>query len=120
MILKFNAVVGDFAQVRQRKNLVTAAIGQDRSVPIHEIVQAAEVFNHIQARPNEQVICVAENDLSIHLAQFAWSHSFHGALRPDWHKRRRIDHAMRCCQPTASGFRMSIGGQKFEVFLHPN
>jgi hypothetical protein len=36
VILKINAVLGDLAQFRERKNLVTAAIGEERSVPIHK------------------------------------------------------------------------------------
>lgn len=40
----------DLAQLRERENLITAAICQDRSIPIHELVQAAEMFDHIDAR----------------------------------------------------------------------
>ena len=53
VILKLDALLRDFSQLRQRKNLVTAAIGQDGSVPVHKVVQAAKMFDHIESRPNE-------------------------------------------------------------------
>src|SRR5216684_143633 len=43
VILKINAVLGDFAQLGERKDLVTAAIGQDWSIPIHEAMQSAKM-----------------------------------------------------------------------------
>src|SRR6267154_6899464 len=36
MILKMHALLSNFAQFSERKNLVPAAIGQNWSVPIHE------------------------------------------------------------------------------------
>ena len=53
MILKMDALFRDLPQLRQRKNLITAAIGQNWSIPIHELVQSAEMLNNIDARPNE-------------------------------------------------------------------
>ena len=53
VILKFDAVLRDFAQFRERKNLKPAAVGQNRPIPIHELVQAAKMLNRIEPRPNE-------------------------------------------------------------------
>ena len=39
MILKMDALVRDLAQLREREDLVTAAIGQDRPIPVHEAMQ---------------------------------------------------------------------------------
>ena len=96
MVLKFDAVLGDFAQLRERENLVSAAIGEDRPVPIHEFMQAAKMFDYVQPRPDEQMIRVAENDLRIQLAQFSRAYRLYAALRSDRHERRRFNRAM-CC-----------------------
>ncbi len=77
MILKMHAFFRDLPQLRQRKNLITAAIGQNWSIPIHKPMQPAEVFNHIEPRPNEQVIRISENDLRIQLAQLPGTDCFH-------------------------------------------
>ena len=71
MILKMRAFLRDLANLRERENLVTAAIGQDRPVPVHEPMQPAEVPHHLHPRPNEKVIGVPENDLRLEFAQLA-------------------------------------------------
>ncbi len=71
MILKTHSFLRDLSQFCQRKNLVTATVSQDRSVPAHEFVQPAEMFDHIEAGPNEEVISIAQNDLRLQLVQFA-------------------------------------------------
>lgn len=114
MILKFDAFLRDLAQFRERKNLITAAVSQDRSVPIHESVQSAKMFDHIESGSNEQVIRVAESDLRVQLAQFSWADPFHGTLRSDRHKRRRIDHAVRGRQSASPRFRFSILCEKLK------
>ncbi len=95
VILKVDAFLGDLAQLRERENLISTAVGENRPIPIHEIVQAAKMLDHIEAGPNEQVVCVSENDLRIQFAQFSRADAFHGTLRTHRHERRRIDHAMR-------------------------
>src|SRR5205823_10795379 len=53
VILKLGALLGDLAQLREGKNLVTTAIRQDRSVPIHEFVKSAKMRDHLDAGSNE-------------------------------------------------------------------
>src|SRR5256885_14945128 len=95
MVLKLHALVCDLAQLRQRKNLVTAAVGQDRPVPHHEIMKAAKMFDYLEPGPNKQMISVSENDWSVQFAQLARTHRFNTSLGSDWHERRRLDCAMR-------------------------
>ena len=82
MILKLDAFLRDLAQLRERENLITAAIGQDWPVPVHKAMQAAEMPHHLHSRPNEKVIGVAENDLRFELAQFARTDRFHAPWVP--------------------------------------
>src|ERR1700730_3599093 len=114
MILKMHAFLCDLAQLRQRKNLVAAAVGQDRAVPIHEFMQSTEMFNHIETWADKQVISVPENDLRVYFAQFAWTHRFHGTLRSHWHERRRVDRAVRGRPTTSPCFSLSILCEKFK------
>ena len=65
VVLKFNTFLSYFAQFREREDLVTAAVGKNRSVPTHEIVQTAKMPDCSQSGPNEQVISVPENDLRL-------------------------------------------------------
>ena len=41
--LKVHSLLTDVAQLRQRKDLEAAAVGEDRSVPTHKFVQAAQL-----------------------------------------------------------------------------
>ena len=102
MILKMDTFLRDLPQLRERENLKTAAIGQDRPAPVHKPMQPAKVPNDLHPRPNEKVVGVAENDLGLEFAQFAGAHAFHTPLSPDWHEGRRLDHAMRGRQATAA------------------
>src|SRR6266567_4691879 len=65
VVLKFNTFLSYFAQFREREDLVTAAVGKNRSVPTHEIVQTAKMLDDLEAGPDEQVISVTENDLCL-------------------------------------------------------
>src|SRR2546423_568567 len=104
MILKMDAFLRDLAQFRQRKNLVAAAVGQDRSVPIHEAMQAADRPDHLEPWPDEQMIRISENDLRFEFPQLARTHRLHAALGADGHERRRLDYTVRCLQATATRF----------------
>ena len=45
-----DAVLGDFAPVRQREHLEAAGIGEDGLAPARKPMQPAVRFNHLQAR----------------------------------------------------------------------
>ncbi len=61
--LKRHALFTQLAHRRQRKYLETARVGQYRSVPVHEFVQATVLANDLRARPQHQVKRVAEDDV---------------------------------------------------------
>ncbi len=62
-------LLGDLADGREAEELEAAAIGQDRAVPAHEAVQAAQVADHLLARPQGQVIGVGQHHLGPGLAE---------------------------------------------------
>ncbi len=94
MILKVHSLGRELAQFCQRKNLVTAAVGQDRSIPIHKTVQPAKVSDHIESWPHVQVVGVSQNDLRIELVQFTGAHRLYTSLRPDRQECRCLDDAV--------------------------
>ena len=58
-----HALLLDFPQTGQREDLKAAGIGQDGSVPRHELVQAAHVAHHLVAGTQVQMIGVGKLDL---------------------------------------------------------
>src|SRR5947207_14859062 len=70
VILKFDTVLCDLTQLRQRENLVPAAIGQDRPIPIHEIMQTPNMFDHVESRTEDWSVRVARNVLRVTWEQF--------------------------------------------------
>ena len=62
---------------------------------LHQASQPAEVPDDIDARSDEQMIGIPENNLRIQLTQLARTHCFHAALCPYWDKGWRVDDAMR-------------------------
>jgi len=53
------------------------------------------MFDHVEARPDEQMVRISENNLRIQLAQLSWADTLHGALCSDRYKGRCFDNAMR-------------------------
>ena len=61
--LEGDALVGDLAQLGEAHHLEAAGVGEDRPVPAHEAVQAAEPGDALGARPQHQMIGVGEDDV---------------------------------------------------------
>ena len=59
-------------------------------VPALEAVQAAELLDHVQARPQPQVEGVAQDDLRAHLVERLRHHALHGAVGAHRHEDRRL------------------------------
>ena len=55
--------LGDLDAMGEAEELEAAAVGQDRAVPAHEAVQAAQRRDHLFAGPQGQVIGVAQDHL---------------------------------------------------------
>jgi hypothetical protein len=60
---ELDAFLDDLAQRAQAEDLEAARIGEDRSVPAHEAMQAAVGGDDLQPRPQPEVEGVAEHDL---------------------------------------------------------
>ena len=54
-------------ELGEGKYLKSAAVGEDGSIPVHELVQTARLFYHVVARAHIQVIGVGKNYLAARL-----------------------------------------------------
>ena len=100
---------------RETENLEPAAVGENRFVPIHELVQAISSPDHVEAGAQIQMVGVAENDLGVHLVEFTQVERLHAGLRADGHEHGRFDDAVRGGQSSETRFGRRIG---FEEFKH--
>ncbi len=100
-------------RVLQREDLVAARVGEDRPVPAHEAVQAAELGDHVLARAEVQVVRVAEEDRSADRAQLVGVDGLDGRLGADGHEGRRLDLAVRRVQHARA--RLAVCGRDREA-----
>ena len=91
--LERHAFLALLGQRRQAHHLITAAVGQDRAVPAHEIVQAAEPRHALGARAQHQMIGVAENDVGAGPAHFGGTHRLDRRGGADGHEGGGADFA---------------------------
>ena len=93
--LKLDAVIGYAAEALEREHLEAAGVRQQRPVPGHEPVQAAELRDDVLAGPHVQVVGVGEHHPGPDGLQIAGRQRPHGALRADGHEDGRLDRAVR-------------------------
>ena len=90
-----HALFVDRAARGKAEHLVAAAVGEDRPSPADEAVQAAAPRDEVVARPQVQVVGIAEQDLRADRFEIAVGDTLHRALRADRHERGRLDLAVR-------------------------
>ena len=96
---KGHAGLADLAHGAQAEDLKTAGIAQDRTGPVHEIVEIAMRGDHLGTRAQPQVKGIAENDLRAKRFEVSRQHALDGAVGADGHKRGGLDHAPLKYQP---------------------
>ena len=98
---ELDALLVDLAQALQAPDLEAAGVREHRSLPVHERVQAAVRADHVDARPQQQMERVAEDDLRAQAFELLGRHRFDAAVRADGHERRRVDGAAAKRHPAA-------------------
>ncbi len=66
---KFHALLGDLAERCQGEDLESAAVGEDGTRPIHELVESAHVVNELIAGTNVEVVGVGQLDLTVNVIE---------------------------------------------------
>ncbi len=91
----------DLAQFRQRHYLEAAGIGQDRTGPIHEAMQAAQSLDHLRSRAQHQVIGVGEDHLRARRADVFGPERLDRRRRAHGHEGGRFHRPMGATEPPA-------------------
>ena len=99
----------------QAEHLVAAGIREDRAVPAHEAVQAAEGRQRRIARPLKQVEGIAEQHLGAGLPKCLRRHALHRAVGAARHERWGLNGAVGGRQLAAAGG--AVGGQHLEGLI---
>ena len=90
-----HALVGDLAQLAEAENLKAARVGQHGARPTDEPVQPAHAPDGFVARPQIEVIGVAENDLGAQRFQHVLRNGLDRPGGAHRHEDRRLDSPVR-------------------------
>ena len=96
MGVELDSFLADLAELGEREDLKAAAVGEDRSVPGHEAMQAAHGLDQLISGSDVQVISVGQLDLAADGFEIGrGERALDGALGADIHKDRRLYAAVR-------------------------
>jgi len=104
-----NTFVGDGPELRQREDLEAAAVGQDRLIPVHELMETAGSADDLAAWAEVQVVGVAKQDLRARLSDLLRGEPLDRGLGAHWHEDRRADLPVGSLQYAEAGGRRRIG-----------
>ena len=88
-------LVVNLCQLGQAEDLKAAAVGQDRSVPAHKPVQAAQFFDTSAPGRSAKWYVLASTICTPAAFKLLGRQPFDGGRRPDRHEGWRLDHAVR-------------------------
>ena len=98
-----NAFFGHLPDVGEGKDLKSAGVGEDGSVPAFEAVQSACLMEDLSAGTEVEVVGVTEDDLRFDVVfEFLPLHTLDGTYGTDGHEDRREDIAMVGMDDTGS------------------
>ena len=115
-----DALFRELAQPREAHHLEPAAIGQDRPLPVHELVQPAQPVHPLRPRTQHQVIGVAQQDIRPGLAHRLGQHRLDGRRRAHRHEGGRADLAARRGNHPGTRGTICCFKLKLEFFTHAN
>ncbi len=118
---KAHALLAHLADLGERHHLEAAAVGEDRAVPAHEGMQAAEAGDALGAGAQHQVIGVGEDDVGAGRLHLVEVERLDGGGGADRHERRRADEPMRRRHRAAARgtvLRQELEPKPRHAFLH--
>src|SRR3989338_1105455 len=101
---ELDPLVGHFSHLGERKDLKAAGVGQDRLVPVDELVQAAGLSYQLMAGTQKEMIGIAEQYLRADLVDIPHRHRLDRPLRADRQKGGSVDDAMRSVELADASF----------------
>ena len=89
---ELGTLLAQLADAGEGEHLETTAVGQHRAVEAVELVQAARLLQHVEARTEVQVVGVAQNDLRLDVVlQLRQVHALDGAQGTYGHEDGSLD-----------------------------
>ncbi len=113
---KHGRLVGDLSQVGEAVDLEPATVGENRAIPLHELMEPAEFGDEVVSRPQCQVIGISKDDLHADSFELGSRDSFYGRLRTDSHEHGCVDNAVSCVHSAHAG--LAVGVEDFELETH--
>ena len=95
MRLELDALLVDRAKLGQRENLESARIGEDWSIPAHELVKPAHLAYDLVAGAKVEMVGVAKDHRGAHSHEVVGVQRLYSGESSDRHERRRIDGTVR-------------------------
>ena len=100
---KRDAVFGQPAQFAEAENLEAAGVGENRPVPRHKVVQAAQPANGLDPGTKVEMVSVAEENLDPEFFKKMLRNAFDRTHGTDGHEHRSFDLGMRGGEPAEAG-----------------
>ena len=103
------------------KDLESARVGEDGAVPVHKLMQTAQLGDGVLARAHGQVIGIGKHDLGAELLDGLGGDAFDVCLGAHGHKDWRLDVAVRGVQYAGTRVRRRVLGDQIEfkkVLVH--
>ena len=116
---KAHALFGQLAQRGKAHDLKPAAVRQDRALPVHELVQAAQPGDAFGAGAQHQVIGIAQQDVGARGAHAFGHHGLHRSGRAHRHEGRGADLAARGGNHAGPGLALGCVKGEAEFRGHP-
>lgn len=107
-------VVRQFTKRVQAEDLKSAAVGQNRAVPLHEGMQIPEAGHDLLPRPQGEVIRVGEDHLRPDLAELVGPDPLDGSARADRHETGGFDDAVWRVEEAGAGTGPFVNREKFK------
>ena len=118
---KAHALVGELDGIVVAEHLEATRIGKNGAVPVHKLVQAAQLGDGVLAGTHGQVIGIGKHDLGAELLDGLGRNTLDVCLGAHGHKDRRLDVAVRSMQHAGTRMRRRILGNQIEfkkVLVH--
>ncbi len=103
------ALGSDFAHLCEGEYLVASAVGEDRAIPLHEVMESFEFLQDFDAGSLGEVIGVGKDDVCAEGAEFIRGDVLDCAACGDGHEKRGRDGAVRSFEDSFADSCLCVG-----------
>jgi len=107
-------LLGNFCQLAQAEYLESSAVGEYRSIPVHETVQTTKVTDQFMSRPQKEMIGVCQDDFRPQFNQIFRSNSLYRSLGTHRHENRCLKCPVQGAYFSTAGGTLAGPGLEFE------